>query len=263
MADDYLPDNEVFDPVPEDDDPSRQTCNDEDVTDPDGFAGMSDDIYEYDERDSEPAGAPSGFDPDAGAEAMGESERLRQPRAQSFRRRLRNQISMLPLALFLIALGAYLIAREQNVGDLPRLADVGIGITVILALGFTAVFRALVFSRYERGLLFVGFSVWLVTGAILFLAYGLEDQPDAADYWPLSLMALGLALLLTYFVERTHDTRLVLLSIIVLVAGGAALGVSTGSLEQGWLVDAAEYWPLVMTLIGISLLPLVFRPRVG
>src|SRR5512133_3483717 len=60
--------------------------------------------------------------PSANVNVNDENERLRQPRAQTFRRRIRNQVSMLPLALSLLALGGYLIAREREVEGLPDIS---------------------------------------------------------------------------------------------------------------------------------------------
>ena len=73
---------------------------------------------------------------------LDEDERLRQPRALLFRRRLRNQVNMLPLALYLLALGGYLIARQQDVNGLPDLSTLAIGSMSVLALAFTIIFRA-------------------------------------------------------------------------------------------------------------------------
>lgn len=198
-----------------------------------------------------------------GVAELDQDDRLRQPRAHSFRQRWRMQLGLLPLALFLIALGVFLLAREQGVGDLPAFTDAEIGVAAVLVVAFTFVFHALLFGRRERGLLFLGLWVWVTTGAIIGLVEGIEPEPDASEWWPLLLASLAATLLLTYIVERTHDVRLVLLAIVVGVAAATAYWVTSGEFDQNLLDDAADYWPLLFSILGIGLVPLVFRRRTG
>ncbi|MBN1200440.1 MAG: hypothetical protein JXJ20_01165 [Anaerolineae bacterium] len=204
-------------------------------------------------------------EPDTAVEpaSLDETERLRPLRADRFRRGLRMQISMLPLALFLLALGGFLIARRQEVDGLPDLADLTLVIGAILMLAFTLVFRALLFGRRERGLLLAGLWVWLTAGAAGVVIYGIEQHPDLADWWPLVLVSLGLTFFMTFLVERTHDTRLVLLSMISLVAAGAAFWAITGDINEKNLEDVIDYWPLLLSVVGIGFLPVALRRRAG
>lgn len=192
-----------------------------------------------------------------------EEDRLRQPRAGRFRRAVRNQLGMLPLALLLLGMGAFLLARGQKVEGLPDVDDQTLAIIAVLTVGFTAVFHALLSGRRERGLLFVGLWVLVTAGLIAGLLYFIESDPDVGRWWPLVLWSTALTLLLTYLVERTHDARLVLLAILTLVAGITAYLVSSGEISDDTLETAADYWPLVLTVIGVGLLPLVFRRRAG
>jgi len=200
---------------------------------------------------------------ETGPSALDEGERLRQPRAQIFRRRLQNQISMLPLALFLLALGAYLIARYEDVADLPDLSTWNLVEIGILAGAFTCIFHALLSGRRERGLLFLGLWVWITAGMVFVVIYGVDSSFDMTEWWPLLLWSLGLALVITYLIERTHDVRLVLLSVVILVAGGTAYWVTSGQIGKSSLDKAAKYWPLLLSVIGVGLLPLAFRRRTG
>lgn len=190
---------------------------------------------------------------------LDEAERLRPPRAQSFRRRLRHQIGMLPLALLLIALGAYLLAREHDLADVPDLSTLALAELTILGVGFTFIFHALLFGRRERGLLFLGLYVWITAGVIGVIAYGIDLQPDAREWWPALLWSLGLTLLVTFLLERAHDARLVLLAVLVTVAGGAAYWVTSGEADAQLLDDVADYWPLLLAVLGVGLLPAAFR----
>lgn len=195
--------------------------------------------------------------------SLAEDERLRQPRAQLFRRRLRNQIGMFPLALLLLALGGFLIARQQNVDGLPDLSNQALAGIGLLVVAFSAVFYALVGGRRDRGLLFAGLWIGCSAGMVGVLVYKVDKTPDAAEWWPLLIWSLALALLLVYFIERTHDAYLVLWSVLIFVAGGAAFAVTSRRIDQDILDKAADYWPLLLSVIGIGLLPLAFRRRTG
>ncbi len=201
-------------------------------------------------------------DADDGAiEAFEDGERVRGPRAQSFRRRLRDQVSTLPLAAWLVALGAFLLARERGVDGLPELTDLALVEVSVLAVATTLIMHSVLSGRRERGLLFFGLWIWVTAGMIAALVYGIDDQPEVGQWWPLILWSLALTLLLTYLLERTHDARLVLLSTVVLVAGAVAYAVTSGRIGQDVLDQAADYWPLLFSILGIVLLPLVFRRR--
>ncbi len=191
--------------------------------------------------------------------ALDQTERLRAPRAQSFRRRLRHQIGMLPLALLLIALGAYLLAREHDLADVPDLSTLALVELTVLGVGFTFIFHALLFGRRERGLLFLGLYIWITAGVIGVIAYGIDLQPDAREWWPALLWSLGLTLLVTFLLERGHDARLVLLAVLATVAGGAAYWVTSGTADAQMLDDVADYWPLLLAVLGVGLLPAAFR----
>ncbi len=195
--------------------------------------------------------------------AVRDMERLRQPRAQNFRRRIRNQVSMLPLALFLLALGGFLLARERNVEGLPDVSNQEMAGAAVLVTAFTLVFRSIVFGRRERGLLFFGSWVLLTVGGAALVYYEIDNQADAAKWWPIVLVSLSATLLFTYLIERTHDSRLVLLSLMALVAGGVALWITNGGLGDQSLDKAADYWPLLLSIAGIGLLPFVFRRQTG
>lgn len=192
-----------------------------------------------------------------------DEERLRQPRAQLFRRRLRDQINMLPLALYLLVLGAYLIARQQDVEGLPDLSTLMIGEISALALAFTAIFRSLLSGRQERGLLLIGVWGWVTAGMVYLLVYVVDRHPDAREWWPLLVWSLGVSFVLIYPVERTHDARLIWLGIVTLAAGGIAYAITSDRLDEQSLEDAVDYWPLLLAVAGVGLLPLAFRRRTG
>lgn len=221
---------------------------------------------EEDEEAQETLATPDELEeqsPETPSAVSDETERLRPPRAQTFQRRIRNQVSMMPLALSLLALGGYLLAREREIEGLPDVSTLALIGGLILALALTAVFHALIFDRRERGLLFLGLLVLASAGTAAAIVYGIDKSPDLTQWWPVSFGTLSITLILTYLLERTHDARLVLLSVMLLVAGGTAFVVTNGNLDEARLQNAAEYWPLLLSVIGIGLLPLAFRRRTG
>ena len=195
--------------------------------------------------------------------SVSEQERLRQPRAQNFRRRLRNQLSFLPTAIYLVVIGVFLIGRKEGVEGWPNYSDLTLVVAGILVVGFSAILHALFFGRRERGLLFVGLFVWVTAGTIGALITLVEEEPDFAEWWPILLAALGITLLLTYLIERLHDVRLILVGVLVMVAAITSYIVTSGSLTEDWVTDAGDYWPLLFAVLGIGILPLVFRRRTG
>ncbi len=271
--DEYTPESEA-DPEPDLPPPAEDAGDEVPPGEPDDYEAGADDAADEGwpapppEEDAPPpddAYAATDFPPPepppAEPSELGEGERLRQPRAQSFRRRLANQISMLPLALYLLAMGLYLIAVKQDVADLPEIASPLLGGGLLLALAASMMLHSIVYGRRERGLLFVGLWIWITAGAVALLAFTFEDTPDAREWWPVLLLSLGLALLLTYVVERAHDARLVLVSLCVFVAAGVAFWTTLGNADLDRLEDAADYWPLLLAVLGIGLLPLAFRRR--
>ncbi len=194
-------------------------------------------------------------------ELAGEAGRLRQPRARRFRRMVQNQLGMLPLALLLLGVGVYLLAREQDVSGVPDLANDTLAGISVLVIGFAGVFHALLSGRRERGLLFAGLWVLATAALVVALLYGVDENPALETWWPLGLWSAGLALVFTYLIERTHDTRLLLLSVIAFVAGTTAYVVSSDRIGSDALQEVAGYWPLLISVAGVGLLPLAVRRR--
>jgi len=51
----------------------------------------------------------------------------------------------------------------------------------------------------------------------------------------------------------------VLLAVLATVAGGAAYWVTSGTADAQMLDDVADYWPLLLAVLGVGLLPAAFR----
>jgi len=88
------------------------------------------------DEDAPPEDRAQTYERDAAPiDSLAGEERLRQPRAQVFRRTLRHKIGMVPLALFLIALGGYLLAKEHELADVPEFSNLTLGGFSLLAAG--------------------------------------------------------------------------------------------------------------------------------
>ena len=225
----------------------------------DDTAVDDDDVYNMAEAEdsSDEFGENVGDEP----ETVDDDERLRGPRAQQFRRHRLNRIAFLPLALYLVALGGFLIAREQAVEGLPDFSRLVIGSVSVLVAAFTMIFHALLSGRRERGLLVIGLWIGATTGLIAALVYGIDDQPNAVEWWPLLLGALALTLLVNYIVERTHDARLIWLGILCFVTAGVAYAFTSDTIDEEAFNEIADYWPLLISVVGIGIVPLIFRRR--
>ena len=72
---------------------------------------------------------------------------------------------------------------------------------------------------------------------------------------------MGLALIVTFVFERTHDRGLLLPGTVLIVAGLVALPFTLGLVTANILPVVAVYWPVVFLLIALALLPRVIRSR--
>lgn len=251
--DDALEELEAYEPAADD-----ETDDEHDAAGEDG-----DDDFAEDDADSAAEGAAVAGDGDeSGAdelETVDEEDRLRGPRAEMFRRRRQNRIAFLPLALYLIGLGIFLIAREQEVENLPDPSALELGALSVLAGAFTMIFHSFLAGRRERGLLFTGLWLGATVGLITALVYAVDDQPDAVEWWPLLLGGVGITLLINFVIEANHDMRLIWVAVICLLAAVIAYAFTSDVFDEDQFSTIADYWPLLVSVIGIGLVPLVFR----
>ncbi|MCC7450324.1 MAG: hypothetical protein IT324_23095 [Anaerolineae bacterium] len=186
------------------------------------------------------------------ADADADADLSRPARAAQFRTQRRSQISTAVPALLLIALGVLYLLKPV---ELTYTLSLGIGIGV---LALSLVMRFLLNARRERGLFFIGVIALLWIGLIIVVIYG---GFDIGQVWPLAVSAIGLAMIVTFVFERSHDRGLLLPGLILILAGGVMLPFTFGMLSNSLLSSVALYWPALLLLAVLALLPRVIRSR--
>jgi hypothetical protein len=193
-----------------------------------------------------PSENPNPDDADADADLS------RPARATQFRQQRRSQVSTAFPALLLIALGLLYLA---NPVELTRPLAIGVA---VLALGLSLVMRFLLNGRRERGLFFVGVTILLWLGLV---ALAWTNDVEISQGWPLGVSAIGLAMLLTFVFERSHDRGLLLPGVLLIVAGAIPLPFTFGILSESVLNGVALYWPVLLLLVALAILPRAVRDR--
>jgi hypothetical protein len=197
----------------------------------------------------ESPGQNASLNPD---DANADSDLVRPPRAVQFRVQRRAQFSTFLPALLLIVAGVALIARPDILNRAWIVPAVLGAIAVSLLLRF--VFN----GRRERGLFFLTVLLLLLMGLG---AAAASNLIDVALGWPLIILAPGLAILLTFILERNHDRALVLPGLMLMVAGGVLLPFTSGLIDPGILSVVALYWPVLLLLLALAFLPRAIRDR--
>ncbi len=187
-------------------------------------------------------------------DADAEADLSRPSRAMQFRIQRRAQVSTAFPALLLIAVGLLYLVHPTEL-TYPLAIGVGLG-----ALGIGLVTRFWLNTRRERGLFFIGMLLLLWIG---FIALGVTGNVDLGQGWPLTISAIGLAMILTFIFERTHDRGLLLPGLTLIVAGAVALPFTMGILSGTVLTNVAVYWPVLFLLAALTILPRAIRDRAG
>ncbi len=170
------------------------------------------------------------------------------------------RIAAFPFAVGLICLGILLLLAPYVEGLSITLP---IATLIILAsLVLTYLFRFFVSGRGERGLVFLALIILSLGGLIaLFSLSG--DQLTVKEWWPLTLFSVAASLCLTFVVEREHERGLLGLAVLFMVAGIVALSVTLEIIPQNLIASVADYFPLVIAFIGITMIPLALRRPTG
>lgn len=200
--------------------------------------------------------APPPADLDDAQAAAEESERQRARLAQRPTATPRTRIPALPVGLLLIALGVILVWPVFSGGYILVPAAIAAIVTVGVALSLIA--HWLSSGRRARGALFI--ALGLLLGGLLTAVFAL--QPEGADvtrYWPLYIVALGGTLLLTFLGDRRRDRRFMLPGVILAVGGLVALAGTLGQLPPDLFDLVEQFWPWVLVVLALGMLPLAIR----
>ncbi len=202
------------------------------------------------ERDGEAAALPTASPVQPGAPVPALSRGAATPRP-TFRLHPASLIG----GLLLIALGVIFLWPLLSGGFILVPAAI-LAITALgIALGLVAHWAAS--GRQARGALFVALMIVLWGG--LTAIFALEPSSDVARGWPLYVITLGFAALLTFLGDRWRDRRMLAPGIILTTAGLIGLAITTGQVSTDFLDLARQAAPWVLIALALGLLPLAFR----
>ncbi|MBN1284350.1 MAG: hypothetical protein JXB47_03035 [Anaerolineae bacterium] len=153
--------------------------------------------------------------------------------------------------ILFIAVGVWAFLNYQN--QSPWVAI----ILLLGAFGVSMLARALLNRRVEAGLLFLGSFVTLSAAAVAGSALFLGVEP--VTLWPLVLVALGLALLLTALLARVRGLTPV--ALVSALAGVIALPYTLGMIPPEMVGVVENGWPAFFAAIGLLTLIAAFGHR--
>jgi hypothetical protein len=132
------------------------------------------------------------------------------------------------------------------------------GLIVLAGLVLTYLLRFFISGRRERGTFFLALAM-LSFGAVLAVLTLADQTFPVLEWWPLSILGLGGAALLTWALERDHERGLLGLALLLFLAGVVGLAVTLQAVPQEVLDSAQDFFPLILAFIGITLIPLALR----
>lgn len=171
---------------------------------------------------------------------------------QRTRQKSANRLAIFPLAMGLIGLGGLLLAEDYVDG-----LEVSLGASTIIIIGaliLTYLFRFFTSGRRERGLFFLAI-ITISWGGLLALSVIDDENFPLDEFWPLAFAGVGAAFFMTFLFERSHQAGLVFPGIILLFTAGVAFLVTLDIINDDAQDIIADYWPLLLAFIGLTLLP--------
>jgi hypothetical protein len=169
----------------------------------------------------------------------------------------RGQLASIIPALVLITVGAWLTFALAAAETPPDAATIGLVLTG--AFGIILFGYWLSSERWARGALFGGLSILLLGSTLIYLS---ESTSPGADGWPLVIVALGIATALSAILARPSSGRLVMVGVLAIAAGLAALAVTMRMIGTEALSIAATFGPAVVAVaLALILLPVLLKRR--
>jgi drug/metabolite transporter (DMT)-like permease len=155
------------------------------------------------------------------------------------------------LALFLIALGAYLLLERLNIG-IPG-CDV-MWPVLPLAGGLTLLGGYVFGERRDPDHVFFGTALTLAGVLFFFITLGPLDYSDLGTWWPVFVLAGSLAFLAQWVATRFRDWGALFLGLVAFVAGGAGLAITLELLGPETRELLPSLWPVLLVALGLMLL---------
>lgn len=204
--------------------------------------------------------------PDANAEDLLEGrddrasahDRMEQDQPEIVRQQREGRLTLLPLALGFIGVGSLLLA--DRFADNFKMES-GVAVVLLIAsLMLTYIFRFFSSGRRERGLFFIA-MVLLGWGTLFGLNVITDGEFSLDRFWPLFVSSVGVAFILTFMFERTHQIGLLFPAILLIYSSGIAV-LTTQDIISPQVQDAVvNYGALVVAFIGLTLIPTAIQDR--
>lgn len=226
-------------------DPTQELVSDADAS-----------ISDVAEASFAPADDPTPVDADYIERPLEEANREMMPHPASSQL-YRGQLASIVPAFLLMALGV-LLTVQFTATDLGLTSTLLVPV-VIMGFGLALLVRWLSSSRWERGSFLVGSTILLSGMLALYLVQ--PDSPALAQAWPLLMVPLGAAFVLTSIVASAFDGRSVLIGLLLLIAGGSGFAILSGIVPAEIIAVGANLWPFAVALLALIMLAAVIRSR--
>lgn len=158
------------------------------------------------------------------------------------------------LALFLIALGAWLVAGGLGFPR-PLLGSLWPGIVVVVGLAMLA--QASGLGRRGEGLVPLGVGIMLTGAFLLLFTLHVLGWGEMALYWPVFPLIIGLSFFALYVAGDMREPALLVPSFVVGGLGVILLPFTLGVVANPVLRRVVWVWPLLL-MLGLAFF---FRPR--
>lgn len=155
------------------------------------------------------------------------------------------------LALFLIALGTYLLLERLGIG-IPGWD--AMWPVFPLAGGLTLLGGYLFGKRRDPGRVFLGTALTLVGAAFFFITLGPLDYSDLDTWWPVFVLIGGIAFIAQWLATGLRDWGALFLGLVTLAVGGAGLATTLQLFGPETRELLPDLWPVLLILLGLMLL---------
>lgn len=155
------------------------------------------------------------------------------------------------LALFLIALGTYLLLERLGIG-IPGWEAMW---PVFPLAGGLLLLGGYIFGkRRDAGHVFLGTALTLVGAVFFFITLGPLEYSDLGTWWPVFVLIGSVAFVAQWIATGLRDWGALFLGLVALVVGGAALAITLQLLGPETRKLLPNLWPAVLILLGLMLL---------